>query len=149
MRACVFVCVRMRVRVRACVCAGWTCVACIANVAIAFTPKGDTVADLGLGAAPWSVIMQCVAVALGTVLCIRGNWVSAVPISWALNAIRARQRSQSYPGHDAVADCALTLSIVMLLVLLYAAVVTHGLAPRCAAGPAHSSLALSLVTVRR
>ena len=42
--------------------AGWTCVACVANVAIAFTPHGGPVFNGGLGAHVWSIILQIVVV---------------------------------------------------------------------------------------
>ena len=48
---------------------GWTCVACIANVAVALTP-GDEYATLGLGAAVWSIVMQLVALAIGVWFCV-------------------------------------------------------------------------------
>ena len=49
---------------------GWTCVACIANVAIASTPHDGQYAHLGLGAHVWSIIMQLVAFALASWVCV-------------------------------------------------------------------------------
>ena len=49
---------------------GWSCVACIANVAVALTPVGEDVAHAGLGAHVWSIVMQCVAASLAVVFCV-------------------------------------------------------------------------------
>ena len=90
---------------------GWVCVATIANVSIALTPRlpdagaaagvGPTLA--GLSASSWSLVMQAVAFSLGVgALLLRGDAAFAIPIAWGLVAISSQQRSPSYPGDASV-----------------------------------------------
>jgi hypothetical protein len=52
----------LRIALLAALLPGWTCVACVANVAIACTPLGGPVANGGLGAHVWSILLQLTVV---------------------------------------------------------------------------------------
>lgn len=94
--------------------AGWCCVACIANVAIALTPRGPVPASLGWTPAGWSVLMQVVAVGLaGTYLSLYNDWVFAAPIAWALVAIGVQQRSSAYPGGPDASNAGFVLGALL------------------------------------
>jgi hypothetical protein len=57
---------------------GWTCVACIANVAVATTPTGGPAPELlGWGPSTWSIIMQTVAASLAIVMLALHRYVSS------------------------------------------------------------------------
>lgn len=87
---------------------GWVCVACIANVSIALTPKNDVMGSwLGLSASGWSIMMQTVAALLAVyVLATRLDAAFAAPIAWALIAIAKQQEQPGWPGDDSVVSTA-------------------------------------------
>ena len=68
-------------------------------------------------------------VILGATLCVRGDYVAAIPIAWALGAIASKQRSGTYTGASSVASCASVLAIVLAVWILYSALVVHGVSP--------------------
>jgi hypothetical protein len=106
---------------------GWSCVAAIANVAVAATPEGS-MAHAGLGAHVWSIIMQVVATALGAWFAVvRRDVVFPLPIVWALFAIGVKQAGETYDGHAAVATSARVLASLLLVCVVASAGVHYGL----------------------
>jgi hypothetical protein len=90
---------------------GWGVVACVANVAIALTPRGGPPPALA-GASPsaWSIALQLVAALLAlAALATRLDAAFVAPIAWALLAIASQQASPEYPGTGDVVACARTL----------------------------------------
>jgi len=85
---------------------GWLCVACIANVSIALTPRNNmdpNFAFLSLNPSDWSIIMQIIATILALVILLLHLDVGVVgPIAWALIAINKQQKSPDYPGNGNV-----------------------------------------------
>jgi len=94
---------------------GWTCVACIANVAVAATPTGGPAPEpLGWSPSTWSIIMQTVAATLAIVmLALHRDFVFAAPIAWALFAIAKQQESETWPGDSNVTLCARALGAIV------------------------------------
>jgi hypothetical protein len=72
---------------------GWTCVACIANVAVAATPTGGPAPELlGWSPSTWSIVMQTVAATLAIVLLALSRYVrSSATCTASCLAARARQ----------------------------------------------------------
>lgn len=100
---------------------GWTSVACIANVAVAGTPKFG-VADWGWSASNWSILMQTVASVLAlTALALKQDYMFAAPIAWALFAIASQQKSELFPGDSRVVSCAYALGSIVAVAAAAAA----------------------------
>ena len=98
------------------------CVATVANIAIALTPRladatqpsGAGPVVLGLGAPAWSVAMMAVAFSLGVAaLLLRGDATFCVPIAWGLLAIASQQRSPDFPGSAGVVTAATGLGATL------------------------------------
>jgi len=118
---------------------GWTCVATIANIAIALTPSGGIVTELaGLSASHWSIVMMSVASLLSLAVVassrFRDGWFP-LPIAWAIAAIGVRQRNEdAYPGDDSVVLAAWVLSAAVSALALGTTIhaVIRGLTARAA-----------------
>ncbi len=67
---------------------------------------------------------------IGGLLCIRGDYVVAMPITWALCGIAIKQRSGEYDAAENVATNAIVHAVAMVLCLLYSALVAHGAVTR-------------------